>query len=230
MLFILAQVAILAATVLSAILILKAYRGLVGRPADAASPTADAQPASYGCVGCVLPLAALFVWYVASLQWGFHVQRQRNAVVAASVPLVATGLNAYAGAHGGKHPAREALADALRPYLAGGRLPADPWSAEDEPLVVLGLDEVPTASGLSGKPWPGAADLVKGAALPELGVHLYGGRRGALIYDVTPDRRVYVLYGLGERSSSDSPFPLKTPRLVAAITNARFQARGKGRP
>lgn len=173
----------------------------------ASSTPTQAPPRPLGCLGCFLPLALVLGLYVGSIQWGFHVQRQRNAAVAADVGIVVEGLAAYARTHGGRHPARAAFEQALRP-----RLP------------VFALDEVPTASGLARRPWPGAAALAAGAPLPETGEHLYAGPRGALIYDVTPDGRVYVVYGLGERSSPDSPFPLKSPKLVAAATNARRAA------
>lgn len=166
-----------------------------------------------GCLGCLVPLVLVFVCYIGTIQWGFYVQRGRNAAIAADVALFARSLAAYAAAHQGRYPA--AVAE-LTPYLPDHKLPPNPWYPDEETLPVLALADVLTDSGLDHKAWPGAAGLVAGAKLPAIGVHLNAGPRGALIYDVSPDHRAYVVYGLGERSSSDSPFPLKTPKLVAA--------------
>lgn len=214
---------------LSPFLIIFAWRRLfqgsqsagVSAAGDATAQATETPPSQVGCLGCLLPLAIIFGLYIGSLQWGFHVQRQRNAAIAADVKVVVAGLASYARAHGGRYPAQEAFVAALRPHLPSQRMLTSPWSSDGAPLPVFALDEVPTDSGLSRKAWPGAAALAAGAPLPEIGVHLYGGVRGALIYDVTPDGRIYVVYGLGERSSPDSPFPLKTPKLIAAATNAR---------
>lgn len=176
----------------------------------------DENKISTGCtVGCVLPLGLIFVLYVGTIQWGFYVQGVRNEAIAADVNLVAKGLTSFAFDHQGLYPAPKTVVAGLLPYLPDRKLPANPWSKPEAPVQVLGLADVPTASGLDRKAWPGAAALVAGAQLPEIGVHLYAGHRGSLIYDVTPDRRAFVLYGLGERSSSDSFAPLRTPKLVA---------------
>lgn len=169
---------------------------------------------SMGCMGCFLPLGLAFAVYVGSIQWGFYVQDRRNGEIATDVNLVARSLASFAYDHQGLYPEGRALVAGVQPYLPDLRMPPNPWSADGAALPVLGLAEVPTNSGLDQKAWPSAAALVAGAPLPVIGVHLYQGRRGTLIYDVTPDRRAYVLYGLGERSSPDSPFPLKTPKLV----------------
>lgn len=176
---------------------------------------------SVGCVGCLIPLGLAFLVYVGSLQWGFHVQSERNAAIGADVALVVRALGSFAAAHRGLYPEGKALVLELSPFLPDRRMPENPWAPQGVRLPVLALDDVSTDSGLDHKPWPSAANLAAGGQLPAIGVHLYSGPRGALIYDVSPDRRAYVVYGLGERSSPDSPSSLKSPKLVAAATSAR---------
>ncbi|MEB3328768.1 MAG: hypothetical protein VKQ33_06010 [Candidatus Sericytochromatia bacterium] len=125
----------------------------------------------------------------------------RNDGVRANLRTVALALSMYARDHQGRYPADGLWLRELgrRYYLPSQRLPDNPWTLMGEwgqaNAPALGL--LPPIDGPDfNPPVPGT---VLGKGVRPLG-SVYGPTTyGAVLYDATPDRRLCVLYGVGQR-------------------------------
>jgi len=125
----------------------------------------------------------------------------RNEGMRANLRTVSLALSMYARDHRGLYPSETAwLYELSRSYyLPNQRLPPNPWSlmGEHTQMNVVPRGELPgIESAKFVPPFPGMV-LGKGQA-PDSSVyapHTYG----AMLYAASPDRRLCVLYGVGQQ-------------------------------
>jgi hypothetical protein len=128
----------------------------------------------------------------------------RNDGMRVNLRTVALALSMYARDHRGLYPPETTWLYELSRnyYLPNQRLPPNPWSlmGENTQVNILPRGDLPGIDGADFlPPFPGTV-LGKGVA-PHSGVykpHTYG----ALLYAASPDRKLCVVYGIGQQGDN----------------------------
>jgi hypothetical protein len=153
-------------------------------------------------VGAVLATASVgCAWLGAARDLAEQEASFRNDGVRANLRTVDMALSMYARDHQGVYPPDGHWLRELgrRYYLPSQRLPDNPWTLMGE-WVQANAPALGTLPSIEGPDFmPPVPGTVLGKGVRPTG-SVYGPTTfGAVLYDATPDRRLCVLYGVGQQ-------------------------------